>query len=83
MSQDDDDELDPVPLWLADASAVAPCPCGREPDEEVLIVQGDVELVRWFHEECLPFLRHEMNEEELQEMDEAEQNRDWLDGEDD
>lgn len=65
-------DLTPIPSWLGDPQEVAPCPCGLPPDDECMLIEGDVPLSRWFHMECLDFLEKEMNEEEIAEKREWE-----------
>ena len=62
----------PIPAWLDNPKAIAPCPCGRPPHPGCVLVKGDVPLSRWFHPECLEFLKHEMSPDEIQEMEESE-----------
>src|ERR1700751_1985424 len=59
-----------IPSWFLDHEAVAPCPCGRQPDEgSTFIYEGGSELKRWFHKNCAPiFLRHEMNDDEMEQF---------------
>lgn len=71
----------PVPAWLDDPEVIGPCPCGRPPKGEILLVQGDVPLSRWFHPECLPFLKCEMTPEAVEEMEEHRKR--IMEGEDD
>ena len=66
-------EPHPVPAWFDDPEEVAPCPCGRPLDDSCLLVEGDVALKRWFHENCLRFLEYEMDEDEIEEKREWEQ----------
>lgn len=61
----------PIPSWLGDPEEVAPCPCGNDPDDSCMLVEGDG-LSRWFHEGCLGFLEHDMDEEEIEEKREWE-----------
>lgn len=62
----------PVPNWFDDPNEVAPCPCGMPFDESCMLVEGTTPLKRWFHAECLDFLEHEMDEEEVDEKHEWE-----------
>lgn len=62
----------PIPRWMTDVDEPGPCPCGRPLDPNVIPVEGDAGLVRWFHEECLSFLEYEMSPEEIEEKQEWE-----------
>lgn len=42
------------------------------PDDECMVIEGDVPLSRWFHIGCLGFLEKEMDEEEIEEKQEWE-----------
>ncbi len=64
-----------VPSWLTDPEAVGPCPCGNPPDDNTIIVNGADGLRRWFHEPCMSFLRYEMGEEQIQDMEEWRKRR--------
>ena len=66
-----------IPLWLTDTEAVAPCPCGHLPDNNVIVVVGEGEdgLRRWFHEPCMDFLGYELGEEAYPHMDEWRKHR--------
>lgn len=62
----------PIPDWLGDPEEIGPCPCGMPPDDECMVIEGDVPLSRWFHTGCLDFLEKEMDEEEIEEKREWE-----------
>lgn len=57
----------PIPNWLDDPDEVGPCPCGQPPDDNCMLIEGDVPLSRWFHMGCLDFLEKEMDDEEIAE----------------
>ena len=67
-----DQEPSPIPAWLDDPEEVGPCPCGQPPDDECMMVEGDIPLKRWFHVECLDWLETEMDDEEIEEKREWE-----------
>jgi hypothetical protein len=67
-----DPDPTPIPNWLDDPEEVAPCPCGQPPDDNCMLIEGDVSLSRWFHMGCLDFLEKEMDEEEIEEKREWE-----------
>lgn len=60
-----------IPSWLDDPESMGPCPCGMPPDDDCMVIEGDV-LSRWFHPDCLDFLEKEMDEEEIEEKHEWE-----------
>jgi hypothetical protein len=62
----------PIPNWFDDPEEVAPCPCGMPPDDNCMLISGDVPLSRWFHMGCLSFLEKEMDEDEIAEKREWE-----------
>lgn len=62
----------PIPNWLDDPKEVAPCPCGQPPDNNCMLIEGDIPLSRWFHMNCLDFLEKEMDEDEIAEKREWE-----------
>jgi hypothetical protein len=66
------EDLTPIPNWFDDPDEVAPCPCGQPPDNNCMLITGDVHLSRWFHTGCLDFLDKEMDEEEIEEKREWE-----------
>src|ERR1700677_1067479 len=71
-----DISLDPgpslIPQWLDDPEQVQPCPCGRPFDPTTCLpVEGDANLMRCMHRECLDWLEHEMDEDEI------EMKREW------
>lgn len=50
-----DNDPKPIPYWLTDPEAAAPCPCGYPPGEENLIMtKGETGLATWYHEGCIP-----------------------------
>lgn len=53
------------------------------PDENCVLTEGDVPLMRWLHAECLSFLEYEMSDEELQEKEEYEEYQRLMNKEDD
>jgi hypothetical protein len=68
----DSGDPSPIPSWLDDPEEVGPCPCGMPPDDNCMLIEGDVPLSRWFHVGCLDFLEKEMTPEEIQEKREWE-----------
>jgi len=59
----------PVPAFMTDPQRIAPCPCGRPPTEEAMFIEGTTLLTRWFHPECLDFLKYEMGGREFEELE--------------
>jgi len=41
-----------VPAWVVSDEGVFPCPCGFPPSEDIIFIQGDKDLKRWYHERC-------------------------------
>ncbi len=62
----------PVPDYMTDPEEVAPCPCGRPFTPDVIVIEGDVPLSRWFHPGCTDWLRHEMEPWEIEMVEEVE-----------
>jgi hypothetical protein len=64
------DDPTPIPPWFDNPEGVGPCPCGMPPDDDCLLIEGDVSLKRWFHKDCLDWLEQEMTPDEIKEMHE-------------
>jgi hypothetical protein len=78
------DDPTPIPNWMDDSEQVGPCPCGEPFDpDDCIVVEGDAELARWFHEECINWLEYEMTDEELEAKREYEEYRRLMDEDDD
>lgn len=52
----------PVPLWLTDKEAIAPCPCGRGYGGPMVLVQGQSELFYFYHPQCFKELMSNSDE---------------------
>ena len=63
-----------VPPFMTDPEIVAPCPCGKPPDDNTVIVKGE-DMRRWFHEPCMDWLSHELNEDAYRDMDQWRKHR--------